>query len=171
MYHHRGLDVLLDSAPAVIKEVPNVKFVLLGDGPEMKKLQELVTKNNLESNIELKGWIERQSIPIYLSDASIGIGPLKRTTVTENALPIKVLEYMASGLPIIAKTGTLPNDVLINNENGYFIDNSSELSEKIIKLLKNPELVEKMGKNSLSMVQKFSWEKIVKSITDIYNQF
>jgi len=171
MYHHRGLDVLLESAPAVIKEVPNVKFVLLGDGPEMKKLQELVTKNNLESNIELKGWIERQSIPTHLSDASIGIGPLKRTTVTENALPIKVLEYMASGLPIIAKTGTLPNDILINNENGYFIDNSSELSEKIIKLLKNPELVEKMGKNSLSMVQKFSWEKIVKSITDIYNQF
>ena len=78
---------------------------------------------------------------------------------------------MASGLPIIAKTGTLPNDILINNENGYFIDNSSELSEKIIKLLKNPELVEKMGKNSLSMVQKFSWEKIVKYIIDIYNQF
>ncbi len=137
----------------------------------MKRLKEIVKQKNLDSNVEFKGWIDRKDIPEYLSNASIGIGPLKRTTVTENALPIKVLEYMASSLPIIAKTGTLPEDVLKDNENGWFVENSSELYEKIIKLEQNPELVEKMGKNSLSMVQKFSWERIVKSIIDIYEQF
>ncbi len=171
MYHHRGLDVLLDAAPMIVKEIPETKLVLLGDGPEMKKLKEIVRQKNLESNIEFKGWIDRKDIPEHLSNASIGIGPLKRTTVTENALPIKVLEYMASSLPILAKTGTLPEDVLIDNENGWFIESSDELSEKIIKLEQNPELVEKMGKKSLNMVQKFSWERIVKSIIDIYEQF
>ena len=171
MYHHRGLDVLLDAAPKIVKEIPETKLVLLGDGPEMKKLKETVKQKNLDSNVEFKGWIDRKDIPEHLSNASIGIGPLKRTTVTENALPIKVLEYMASSLPIIAKTGTLPEDVLKDNENGWFVENSSELYEKIIKLEQNPELVEKMGKNSLSMVQKFSWEIIVKSIIDIYEQF
>lgn len=171
MYHHRGLDVLLDAAPKIVKEIPETKLVLLGDGPEMKKLKEIVKEKNLVSNIEFKGWIDRNDIPEYLSNASIGIGPLKRTAVTENALPIKVLEYMASSLPIIAKTGTLPDDVLIDNENGWFVENSSELSEKIIKLEQNSELVEKMGKNSLNMVQKFSWERIVKSIIDIYEKF
>ena len=138
---------------------------------DRKDIKEIVKEKNLVSNIEFKGWINRNEIPEYLSNASIGIGPLKRTTVTENALPIKVLEYMASSLPIIAKTGTLPDDVLIDNENGWFVENSSELSEKIIKLEQNPELVEKMGKNSLNMVQKFSWERIVKSIIDIYEKF
>ena len=171
MYHHRGLDVLLDAAPKIVKEIPETKLVLLGDGPEMKKLKETVKQKNLDSNVEFKGWIDRKDIPEHLSNASIGIGPLKRTIVTENALPIKVLEYMASSLPIIAKTGTLPEDVLKDNENGWFVENSSELCEKIIKLEQNPELVEKMGKNSLSMVQKFSWERIVKSIIDIYEQF
>lgn len=171
MYHHRGLDVLLDAAPKIVKEIPETKLVLLGDGPEMKKLKEIVKQKNLDSNVEFKGWIDRKDIPEHLSNASIGIGPLKRTAVTENALPIKVLEYMASSLPIIAKTGTLPEDVLKDNENGWFVENSSELYEKIIKLEQNPELVEKMGKNSLSMVQKFSWEIIVKSIIDIYEQF
>ena len=168
MYHHRGLDVLLDAAPKIVKEIPETKLVLLGDGPEMKKLKEIVKQKKLDSNVEFKGWIDRKDIPEHLSNASIGIGPLKRTTVTENALPIKVLEYMASSLPIIAKTGTLPEDVLKDNENGWFVENSSELCEKIIKLEQNPELVEKMGKNSLNMVQKFSWEIIVKSIIDIY---
>jgi glycosyltransferase involved in cell wall biosynthesis len=170
MYHHRGLDLLLDSAPDVIKEVPDAKFVLLGEGPEMKNLQELVKKNNLESNIEFKGWVTRQNIPRNLSNASIGIGPLKRTDVTENALPIKVLEYMASGLPIIAKTGTLPLDVLRNNENGYFVDNATELSEKIVLLFKNSDIVEKMSKKSLEMVEKFSWNNIGKSILEIYRE-
>lgn len=171
MYHHRGLDVLLEAAPKIIKEIPGMKFVLLGDGPEMKKLKEIVKQNNLESNVEFKGWIDRKDIPDHLSNASIGIGPLKRTTVTENALPIKVLEYMASSMPIVAKTGTLPEDVLKDNENGWFVENSSELSEKIIRLNQNPELVEKMGKKSFDMVQKFSWERIVKSIIGIYEQF
>jgi glycosyltransferase involved in cell wall biosynthesis len=171
MYHHRGLDVLLEAAPKIVKEVPETKLVLLGDGPEMKKLKEIVKQKKLDSNVEFKGWIDRKDIPEHLSNASIGIGPLKRTTVTENALPIKVLEYMASSLPILAKTGTLPEDVLEDNENGWFIENSSELSEKIIKLEQNPELVEKMGIKSLNMVQKFSWERIVKLIIDIYEQF
>ena len=171
MYHHRGLDVLLDAAPNIVKQVPETKLILLGDGPEMKKLKEIVKQKNLESNIEFKGWIDRKSIPAHLSNASIGIGPLKRTTVTENALPIKVLEYMASSLPILAKTGTLPEDVLKDNENGWFVENSFELSEKIVKLEQNPELVEKMGKKSLNMVQKFSWERIVKSIIDVYEEF
>ena len=170
MYHHRGLDVLLDAAPKIVEQVPETKFVLLGDGPEMKKLKEIVKQNNLDSNIEFKGWIDRKDIPEHLSNASIGIGPLKRTTVTENALPIKVLEYMASSLPIVAKTGTLPEDVLKDDENGWFVEDSAELSEKIIMLEQNPELVEKMGKKSLDMVQKFSWERIVESIIDIYEK-
>ena len=170
MYHHRGLDVLLDAAPKIIEKIPEIKIILLGDGPEMIKLKNSVHKNNLDANIEFKGWVDRNNIPSYLSDASVGIGPLKRTMVTENALPIKVLEYMAASLPIIAKSGTLPDDVLKNNVNGYLIKNYSELSEKIINLLQNPKLVEMMGKNSLDMVQKFSWKNIVNSIIDIYKK-
>jgi len=170
MYHHRGLDLLLDAAPKVVEKIPDVKFVLLGDGPEMEKLQNIVKEKNLDNNVDFKGWINRNDIPKNISDAAIGIGPLKRTTVTENALPIKVLEYMACSLPIIAIEGTLPNDVLKNNTNGIFVKDASELAEKIIFILKNSNEGEKMGKNSLQMVQKFSWENVVKSILEAYNK-
>lgn len=167
MYYHRGLDVLLGVIPNILKNIHNAKFVLLGDGPEMSKLKNIVKENGIESSVEFKGWIEREDIPNYLSEASIGIGPLKLTTVTSQALPIKVLEYMASSLPIIAKKGTLPEDVLIDNKNGYFIDNEEELSKKIVELLTNPEVVDDMGRVSFDAVQKFSWENIVSSIVEI----
>ena len=169
MYYHRGLDILLEAAPKIINEIPNVKFVLIGSGNELEKLKEISKKKNLDANVEFKGWIKRNDIPQNISDASIGIGPLRTTDVTEGALPIKVLEYMASSLPIIAQKGTLPDDVLVNEKNGFFVNGVDELAEKIILLLKNSKQVEIMGKESLKMVQKFSWENVTKSILKICN--
>ena len=168
MYHHRGLDILLESLPNVIQKFSDVNVVLLGDGPEIEKLQRIVKEKHLENNVEFRGWIDRNSIPDQISDASISIGPLKRTTVTENALPIKVLEYMASSIPILAMSGTLPENVLNHEKNGFFVKDSKELGEKICKLLNNPKLIESMGKESLKMVQKFSWEKVVSGILKSY---
>ena len=167
MYFHRGLDILLEAAPKIIKEVSDAKFVLIGSGAEMENLKQMVQEKNLQENIEFKGWIDRKNIPKNISDAVVGIGPLRLTDVTKGALPIKVLEYMASGLPIIAKTGTVPKEILTNNENGFLVNDSSDLAEKIIYLLKNEELTESMGKKSIAMVQKFSWEQVVKDILDI----
>jgi len=168
MYYHRGLDILLEAIPFVIKKISDAKFVLLGSGAEMNKLKKIVSDNNLENSVEFKGWIKREEIPKNISDASIGIGPLRLTDVTSRALPIKVLEYMAVSLPIIAQKGTLPTDVLENGKNGYFIENSNDLAEKIILLLNQPKKVESMGNQSSKMVQKFDWGNVVKLIINEY---
>jgi len=170
MYYHRGLDILLEAIPIVVRKIPDAKFVLLGSGTELEKLKKIVSDNNLEKSVEFKGWIERDKIPENISDASIGIGPLRLTDVTSRALPIKVLEYMAASLPIIAKKGTLPEDVLVNEQNGFFIDGSEDLAEKIILLLNEPKKVQNMGIESLGMVQKFSWNNVVKNILDTVNK-
>ena len=166
MYYHRGLDILLEAIPSVIKKIPDARFVLLGSGTEMDKLKEIVLENKLEDSVEFKGWIKREQIPENISDASIGIGPLRLTDVTSRALPIKVLEYMTVSLPIIAQKGTLPEDVLENEKNGYFIENANDLAEKIILLLNQPKKVKEMGIESSKMVQKFSWDIVVKNIIE-----
>ena len=169
MYFHRGLDILLESAREISIQVKDVKFLLLGSGPEMKKLEDIVKREKISNIIEFKGWIDRNEIPEFLSNASIGIGPLRSTEVTKNALPIKVLEYMASSLPIIAMENTLPDNILKDGENGFFVKNSFDLSKKIIKLLKNDELRLKMSSKSKEMVSKFDWKNIVKLIEKEYN--
>ena len=170
MYHHRGIDVLLNCASEVIDKINDVEFLLLGDGPEIIKLREFVKKNNLSKNIIFKGWVQREKIPEFLATSSIGIGPLRITDVTKGALPIKVLEYMASSLPILAMKGTLPEDILKDKINGYTITDSKELAQKIIYILKNDDLREQMGKNSNKMVQKFDWENVTNNIIDQYKK-
>jgi len=167
MYYHRGLDVLLEAIPKIIRKIPDAKFILLGSGNELEKLKEIVLEKNLESSVEFKGWIDRENIPQNISDASIGIGPLRLTDVTSRALPIKVLEYMAVSLPIVAQKGTLPDDVLVNGKNGYFVDGSKDLSEKISSLLSEPDKINQMGNQSRLMVQNFSWDHIIENILEI----
>jgi glycosyltransferase involved in cell wall biosynthesis len=164
MYHHRGVDVLLKAAPIVIKKIPKARFVLLGDGPELNKLKEIVKKSKIEDSVEFKGWIEREKIIEYLAEASIGIGPLRSTYVTKNALPIKVLEYMASSLPILCQKNTLPDDILLENENGYSIKDAEDLASKIIQLLEDDEKRIKMSIKSREISLKFDWNKVVKKI-------
>ena len=156
MYNHRGIDVLLNAAPTVIKKIPEVKFVLLGDGPELDNLKKIAENLKIEKNIEFKGWIKRDEVMNYLADASIAIGPLRSTTVTKNALPIKVLEYMASSLPILSQKDTLDNDVLVDDENGYSVTDSEDLATKIIHILENNEKRIKMGTKSYEMSLKLS---------------
>jgi glycosyltransferase involved in cell wall biosynthesis len=162
MYYHRGLDILLEAIPLVIKKIPDAKFVLIGSGAEMDKLKKIVLKNKLKNSVEFKGWIKREQIPENIADASIGIGPLRLTDVTSRALPIKVLEYMAVSLPIIAQKGTLSDDVLIDGKNGYFINTKEDLAEKIIFLLNDIKKINLMGNQSKCMVQKFEWSDIIK---------
>ncbi len=167
MYYHRGLDILIEAIPKIIKKTPDAKFILLGSGDELDKLKKTVLEKNLEKSVEFKGWIEREKIPQNISDASIGIGPLRLTDVTSRALPIKVLEYMAVALPIVAQKGTLPDDILVNEKNGYFVDGADDLAEKISSLLDKPDKISQMGNQSRLMVQNFSWNNIIKNILEI----
>ncbi|MGI0021811.1 MAG: glycosyltransferase family 4 protein, partial [Nitrososphaeraceae archaeon] len=170
MYYHRGLDILLEATTEIVKILPDTKFVLLGEGPEMSRLQNEVIKKNLSKNVEFKGWIPRTEVPEYLSESLIGVGPLRSTDVTKNALPIKILEYMASSLPIIAAEGTLQKEVLADGHNGYFIKNSEDLAQKIVLLLKDDKLREMMGKRSKDMVEEFDWKKVVSLILNEYQK-
>lgn len=165
LYNHRGLDILIKSIPLVLEKKPEIKFLLVGEGPEKEKLQKMVSDLKINKNVEFKKWIERKEIIKILADASVGIGPLRLTSVTKGALPIKVLEYMASSLPLISQKDTLPQNILIDGENGFFINDEEELASKIIYLFENEDEREKMGQKSHDLVQDFDWgiisEKII----------
>ena len=169
IYNHRGVDILLKSVPSVLKNIPDAKFVLLGEGPQLEELKTLVQDLKIEKNVEFKGWVKRQEIPHYLAEASIAIGPLRSTNVTKNALPIKVLEYMAASLPILSQKDTLPNNILQQGKNGYFINDVEELASKITQILENDENRIKMGEKSHEIVLEYDWEKVVKNITSEYD--
>lgn len=167
MYVHRGVDALIRAAPKVVSEVPDTRFVLLGDGPEMGRLQGLARESGVDGNIEFKGWVSRDEVIEYLGRASVGIGPLRSTQVTKNALPIKVLEYMAASLPVVCWRGTLSKDVLEDGRNGYLIGGGDELAARIIQMLKNGEERCRLARRSRQIAANFDWGVLIRGALEL----
>lgn len=150
----------------VCNHLPNVKFLLIGDGILRSKIERLITRLNLKDRVILTGWC--RDIPKILSSIDVFI-----LTSLWEGLPIAVLEAMASGLPVVVThTGGI-GEVIQEGKNGFLVsvDKLEKMKEKIILLLKDEELRKQIGQHAKkSLGNVFSKEKMLKSTEDLYQE-
>jgi glycosyltransferase involved in cell wall biosynthesis len=157
--------------PSVVKKViahiPDVKFILCGNG-EVEELRKVIKENNLENYMELTGWISGKQKDELLNRCKIYFLP----TYNEG-LPMSVLEGMAYGLPIVStNVGGIPT-VISTGINGYLFEPGSilDFANAILKLLNDQNLRKRMYRNNIDKIsKKYSLESNVRKISAIYNQ-
>ncbi|MBO72659.1 MAG: glycosyl transferase [Flavobacteriales bacterium] len=142
-----------------IKEVVS-SFELLGEQFSLKlagRFLESDLKNNLESmpgwdNVEYMGFLSRSEVVDLLSKSDCGIVTLHPIENYIDALPIKMFEYMAMGLPVIASDFPLLRTILERYDCGLLVDplDPIAISEAINYLHNNPTRAEEMGSNGKS---------------------
>lgn len=152
---YKGVEYLVGAAKNIHGEV-----VILGDGPERQKLQEKAKSMNL-TNIHWVGHLGagvKKLVPYY-SRADVFVAP----SIWDEPLGLVILEAMACNTPVVVtRKGGIPLAVK-EGYNGLFVRarNSTEIVEKVNKLLDNESMRLKMGQNARKSVeQKFSWEII-----------
>jgi len=127
----------------VRKDLPQAKFVLVGDGALRPHIERLIKKHRLQDAVILAGW--RRDIPQVLAAADVVV-----LTSLWEGLPIAVLEAMASGKPVVATdTGGL-KEVLIDGRTGFLVPPHDVvlMSRKVVSLLKDVSLRKGMGCNA-----------------------
>ena len=124
--------VLKNAVDDVIKSLQylpeNVKFLILGTGPDLEKLQNLAKETGVKERVMFLGQVEHKELPKYLKISDVFIRP----SLTEG-LGNSFLEAMAAGLPVIATSvGGIP-DFLKNRETGLFCEvrNPKNIAEKV----------------------------------------
>ena len=172
LIEEKGFIYLLQSMPEVIREIPNTKLLIIGDGLIRKGLEGETRKLNLLNNIIFLGEVRRDVLPNYFSVADLMVVPsVKLKGGKSDGLPTVVLEGMASGLPIIAtRIGGIPL-VLKDNVNGCLIKekDSDELAGKIIYLLSDNTLRQRLGLNNRKKVEKeLTWDKVARQYLNIF---
>jgi len=147
------------------KKAPTLRLMLIGDGPEKKRLEELSKALGLKNKIIFTGILRGENLLKALWANDIFITASK----TEN-MPVSVLESMAAGLPIIAVRENGLAEIVKENTNGLFAqtDSPKDFSQKIIFLLSRPELLKKFGQNSRSLALNYSREKIASLLETFY---
>jgi glycosyltransferase involved in cell wall biosynthesis len=129
----------------------NIKFVLIGNGPNFEKIKSSLP-NSFLNKIFFLG--KRSDIESIVNIFDIGI-LLTNTKVHGEGISNSIIEYMALGKPVIATRGGGTNEVVIDNKNGYLIDseNEDQLIEKIKSLMEDKKQMENFGKVGNYMAQ------------------
>lgn len=163
---YKGVEYLITAARKIHGEV-----VILGDGPERLRLEEKAKQFNL-NNVHFVGHLGagiKKLVPYY-SRADVFVAP----SVWDEPLGLVILEAMSCQTPVVVtRKGGIPLAVK-DGYNGFFVRprNSSEIVEKVNKLLDNESLRYKMGQNARKSVEKkFSWEIIGKRFERMYEEF
>ena len=156
---------MLKAFSIVLKEIP-ARLLIVGDGEERKKIENLIKELNISENVLLLGF---QKNPLkYMARADIFV----LSSILEG-FPNVLVEAMACGAPVIStdcQSG--PNEIIENGKNGFLVPVADEniLAEKIVKLLKDSELRKRMSEEGKKRAQYFSAEKSVKEFENIFKE-
>lgn len=171
--YHRGLEHVVSSIPMILKSIPEFKLILVGTGSNKTELEELSKKLEVNEYVSFEGWQPPSTLSSYLKASNIGLISHLKSKHTDNTIPHKLFQYMLLKRPIIS-SNCKPLERIINKEECglvYKSNDKNELAEKVIELLSNEDLQEKMGSNGYDAVIKtYNWNAASENLTDIYLQ-
>ncbi len=165
----KGQQNIIRALPAVIKEVPDAVFILVGEGPYLPELEQLIKELRLKSYVRMtKRFVDRSELPMFLSICDVFV----LVSVLES-FGIVYLEALALGKPVIGSRGEGDEDFIVDSENGFLVDpaNTDELAEKIVALLQDKSLRISMGeKGKKAVTEDYLWKHNVEKLVGMYEE-
>lgn len=161
----KGIEYLLELTQYVINKMPNVKFIVVGDGPLLNDLKNTSNSMALSNNLEFLGFITRDRLKEHYRLSDIFI-----TTSIYEPFGLTILEAMASGIPVVAFSVGGIKELVRNDKDGILIPPSRVdlMGDGLIQLLLNSKLKLEYGKNARKRALMFKWEKIIPDLENNY---
>jgi len=144
----KGVSLLLDAVPEIVRAVPAARFMLLGRGKEEKELREKARSLGIESSVLFAGYRPDISRFYEIMDVSA-------LTSFSEGLSITLLESMRFGIPVVAtRVGGNP-EVIVDGDTGYLVPAGDvpAFASRTIKLLLDDDLRRRMGENARRHVE------------------
>lgn len=158
----KGLEDLLECAYILHKEQPNLRFILLGDGPLKGELQTMATKLGLKDVVIFYGHIhDRAELVRHYQNASVYVQPSHY-----EGMPTTLLEAMACAKPIVATAVSGHLDILKDGENSLLVAprQPEQLARAVRYLLSAPQQARRLGAAARQAVcEQYTWEAIAQN--------
>lgn len=165
----QNLETIVESAQQIQKN-KNIRFLLVGDGPEKKRILRMISEKKLKNIITIPVQ-KKQLIPQILSVMDVCVVPLKKIDLFLGAIPSKMLEYMSAGKPILLGVQGEAEEILRKAKGGlcYEPENAHELTEQIQWLYKHKKKLKEFSRNAHQyIVKNFDRRLISKKLEKIF---
>ena len=154
----RKLEFLLEVLVQVKKRVANARLYFVGDGNELSDrrfLQAEAERLGVNDSVVFTGFVPMEKAWEYIRLANVCVSPMYPSFILNCASPTKLIEYLAFGKPVVVNEHPEQSIILAESKSGYCVPyDVGAFATAIIKLLKNPQKAESMGKNGREYVKK-----------------
>lgn len=160
------IQTFVHAIPLAIKENNNLKFILIGSGPEEDNIRTLVDKLDVADYVTFIGKIANSKMPKYLNSADIYV-----STSLSDTTPVSVSEAMACGLPCIVSDVGGVKEVISDGNNGFLFQpgDYNLLAKIIVDLSSDIEKRKMIGNNARqTIIEKLNWNNLMDKVTVDY---
>ncbi len=172
--YRKGFHISIPAVIEVIKKMPAVHYYIVGSRPDKnyaEGLKQLVKENNLQKNIIfLKDLSDSELLEMYYNCDIFLLTPIVVNKNKFEGFGLVYLEANACGKPVIGTKGCGAEDAIKDGYSGLLVEqnNVAETVEKLIKILSNNALAQKLGDNGLKWVKQFNWEIVASKYMEYY---
>ena len=159
-----GVKLILESFKEIIRLIPDVRLVLIGDGPELKKYQKKARALHHNTHVTFTGFIkDHAKVDDILRTGALGLAPFvpDKNSYEYYSDVGKPKAYLAAGMPVVITRVPEIADIIKKEKAGIVIEYSKkDFIDAVISLLKNDRMYRLYRKNAIALSKKYIWENI-----------
>lgn len=162
----KGILDLVDVAAHLAERLPQIRFLLVGDGPLRQRVEQHIRQAGLEDSFRLVGFQPWARTPAFLNAMDIFAFPSQ-----SEGFGMALLEAMACGLPAVTTDQSGTQDVIVDGETALAADSLEELEEGLARLALDADLRRQMGARAREAVEhSMGWSTVARQTADVYRE-
>jgi len=172
----QGLDVVVKSLPHILEKHPvQLRIVGRGRSRQRKLLAKQIRKLGVDEHVVVEPAVPHHEVPALVAESDICVAPLglNDRNVTQGACPIKVLEYMAAGRPLLASNMPIVRELVREDVDALLFspNDPEDLARQVLMLLDDLELSKRLAESaSQRALTKFTWHESQKKLLKVYGK-
>lgn len=161
----KSIDVIMNVMPSIFNEYPNCKFLIVGDGPSKKDLQEQAKELNIQDKVIFTGKIPYNDVPKYYNLGDVFVN----ASLTETQ-GLTFIEAMAAGIPVVAKYAPNLSEYIKNGKNGILVKKNTDFKNYILKLFNDEKMANSLVSNGYQTAKEYSIEQFGDKLEMLYTE-
>ncbi len=167
---HRGLSTVIQAIPDLAEAIPDIRLVVVGDGPSRRELEELAESLNVGEHVSFEGHQSFSLLPTYIRRSDIGLIPHISTPHIETTMPNKIFQYMLLACPVLVSNVAPLVRIVDETKCGQsFSWGDPKSFAEAVNKMRRCEHRKSFGENGLEACrQEYHWQATVKPLLEFY---
>jgi len=161
----KNVEFLINAQKKLTAKHPNIKLLIVGDGPDIEKYKDLAKKLKIEKNVIFTGKVAWDEIPYYYHCANV-FATASRTETQG----LTIIEAMASGVVPVCLNDEAFVSMVTDTLNGLFFDTEEDYLKQILYLYDNKEAHKRLNKQARIQAEHYGSAHYAESVLEVYNR-